>query len=72
MCGMEIKVSVIPTGIIMQNWCGALGLTEKEQRELLSWFWQNKPSLVIDTICKNCRERNDYDNYCENKFERRE
>ena len=48
----------------------AAGLTEQEQRELLVWFWENKQALVIDTICKNCRERNDYHNYCENHIER--
>ena len=70
---MEIKVAVIPTGIIMQNYCGALGLTEEEQRELLTWFRDNKPELVGQVIClPKCQFIADYDNYCENKFERRE
>jgi hypothetical protein len=67
---MEIKVAVIPTGIIMQNYCGALGLTENEQRELLTWFKNNKPELLREICCENCDELADYHNYCENHIER--
>lgn len=70
MRGMEIKVTVTPDGILVSDGWRTIGFTGGEQRELLAWFWQNKQALVLDTICKNCRERNDYHNYCENKAER--
>ena len=55
---------------LVRDNCKSFRLDENEQRELLTWFWEHKQALVLDTICKNCRERNDYNNYCENRAER--
>ena len=72
---MEIKRAMIKTGIIISHESSSIGLAESEQRELLVWFKSNKPELLRDVFCEGCqittrKEREDYQNYCENKAER--
>ena len=31
-------------------------MSEDEQRELISWFYKNKPEMVRDIICEECPE----------------
>lgn len=43
----------------------------RDQSELLRWFCNNKPELIGEVVCiPDCSFLIDYQNYCENKFER--
>lgn len=46
------------------NW-----LSEKNQRELLLWFRDNKADMLLDIVCENCPEHIETNNYCDNKVE---
>jgi len=68
---MEIKRAMIKTGIIISHESKFMGLTESEQRELLTWFCKNKPELIGEVVCiPDCAFLIDYQNFCENKAER--
>jgi hypothetical protein len=45
-------------------------LSEEEQRELLMWFKVNKPTMIGEVICEDCREILDNRSYGDNKSER--
>ena len=31
-------------------------LSNIEQRQLISWFWENEPSMVREIVCEECPE----------------
>jgi hypothetical protein len=53
---MEIKQAMIVSGIIITHESNAMGLTDAEQRELISYLWKNKPEMVREIVCEECPE----------------
>jgi hypothetical protein len=42
--------------IILTTGQSSKWLSEEQQREILIWFWANKPDMVRDIVCENCPE----------------
>ena len=66
---MQIKKSIIPSGVILSYGSDVIGLTEDDQRDVLAWFKTNKPELLREVHCDDCPRIVWDHNYFQNKRE---
>ena len=49
-------ISSYQSGIITRRANVGMNLSDEEQRELIVWFFNNKPGLLREIVCEECPE----------------